>query len=198
MGKPQKSPRGPIGYLPADFGARPFTLRFRVPGSLGEPFPFEASAFPTLRIRAPRIVRARGARASRRAPVRTRRTRSAGRSATVRSSPAVPSGSKDGPPPPRSTNGDRSRAPRARTALPSGLVSPIVVSDATSLALLGLTGRQFRSFVRAHNVPYAKCGRRTLARLDLVLDAIDRLSGVNANRPAAAPVWNEDGACQRV
>ena len=197
MGKSRKSPSDPTGLLP--FGPRPhFKLTFRVPGEcgLGQPLPFDATFSPTLRIRSPRMFPARRARASRsRATVRTRRARAAGRSATVRSTPAArsstKSGAKDGPPPPRSTDGERSSAPRAHSALTAGRVSPVVVSDATALVVLGLTGRQFRGFVRAHSVPHAKCGRRTLARLDLVLEAIDRLSGAKARR-SLATAWDED------
>ena len=74
----------------------------------------------------------------------------------------------------------------ARTAI----VAAAVVSDATSLAAVGLTPRQFKAFVREHAVPHAKVGRRTVARLDRILEAIDRLSGVAEPRlPASA--WDE-------
>ncbi len=65
------------------------------------------------------------------------------------------------------------------------LASAVVVSDATALAVVGLTARQFRTFVREHGVPYARVGRRTLARVDHILAALDRLSG------ATAPAWSE-------
>jgi hypothetical protein len=70
---------------------------------------------------------------------------------------------------------------------PTAVVAPAVVSDATSLAVLGLTPRQFRAFLIAQSVPHAKIGRRTVARLDRVLEVIDRLSGARITAP-----WNED------
>jgi hypothetical protein len=70
------------------------------------------------------------------------------------------------------------------------VLAAVVISDATSLAALGLTGRQFKAFVREHAIPHAKVGRRTVARLDRVLEAIDRLSGVaEPRRPASS--WDE-------
>lgn len=68
------------------------------------------------------------------------------------------------------------------------LPSPVVVSDLTALPIVGLTGRQFRAWVRDASIPHAKVGRRTLARLDDVLAAIDRSSG----RGAAPPRWDEE------
>jgi hypothetical protein len=67
-------------------------------------------------------------------------------------------------------------------------LSPVVVSDLTALVVVGLTARQFRAFLREHEVPHAKVGRRTLARLEDVLDAIDRSSG----RGATPARWNEE------
>jgi hypothetical protein len=76
-----------------------------------------------------------------------------------------------------------SRAARETPAVP-----PVIVSDLTSLPAVGLTARQFLAFVRAHQVPHAKVGRRVLARLDDLLNALDRLSGRGAPKPAAVPV----------
>jgi len=59
------------------------------------------------------------------------------------------------------------------------------------MACVGLTSRQFRAFVREHHVPHARIGRRTCARLDHVLAAIDRLSG------ADLPQWNEGDVIRR-
>jgi hypothetical protein len=70
-------------------------------------------------------------------------------------------------------------------------VNAAVVSDATAMACLGLTPRQFRAFVREHQVPHARIGRRTCARMDHVLATIDRLSG------AALPAWSEDEVIAR-
>jgi hypothetical protein len=71
-----------------------------------------------------------------------------------------------------------------------GLIAPVLVSDATSFAIVGLTPRQFRAFVREHGVPHAKIGRRTVVRLDRLLEVHDRLSGAEPRRPSAA--WDED------
>ena len=67
--------------------------------------------------------------------------------------------------------------------------SPVVVSDATSLAVVGLTPRQFRAFVREHRIPHAKIGRRTLVRIDRLLETIDRLSGAEPRETAVT--WDE-------
>lgn len=71
-------------------------------------------------------------------------------------------------------------------------VVAVVVSDATSLAVVGLTPRQFRAFLREQSVPHAKVGRRTVARVDRVLEAIDRLSGTNVRAP-----WSEEETIRR-
>jgi hypothetical protein len=68
--------------------------------------------------------------------------------------------------------------------------SAVLVSDATALAVVGLTPRQFRAFVREHAIPRVRAGRRTLVRVDQLLDVFDRLSGTTA-RPSAA-VWDEE------
>jgi hypothetical protein len=70
-------------------------------------------------------------------------------------------------------------------------MSAILVSDATALATVGLTPRQFRAFIKAHDIPRIRAGRRTLVRLDRLLEVIDRLSGA-APKPSAAS-WNEAG-----
>jgi hypothetical protein len=62
----------------------------------------------------------------------------------------------------------------------------VVVSDLTSLAVLGLTARQFKAFLRERQVPHFRQGRRTLARVDRVLEALDRLAGAQP-----LPEWNE-------
>jgi hypothetical protein len=71
-------------------------------------------------------------------------------------------------------------------APPLVVVAATLVSDATSMAVLGLTPRQYRAFLVERGVPHFKAGRRTLARLDRILEAADRLSGA---APRAA--WNE-------
>jgi len=64
-------------------------------------------------------------------------------------------------------------------------VAPVIVSDATSLAVVGLTARQFKSFLREHDVAHARHGRRTLALLAHVTEALARMTG------ADLPQWNE-------
>ena len=61
-----------------------------------------------------------------------------------------------------------------------------VVSDASAFAVLGLSPRQFRAFLLAQRVPNGRIGRRTVARLDRILEVIDRLAG-DGPRPA----WSE-------
>jgi hypothetical protein len=72
---------------------------------------------------------------------------------------------------------------------PPTVIAAAVVSDATSLAVVGLSARQFRAFLVAQSVPHAKVGRRTVARLEDVLAVIDRLSGRAA--PASRIPWSE-------
>jgi hypothetical protein len=82
-------------------------------------------------------------------------------------------GTGDGPPPPEP---------------PSGL-RPLLVTDRTASGLLGLSGRQFRLFLQENEVPHAKVGRRLVARVDRVLEVIDRLSAAEPR-----PAWSEDAA----
>jgi len=51
--------------------------------------------------------------------------------------------------------------------------------------VLGMSPRNFRDFVRKHSIPHARVYRRTIARLDRVLEALDLLSGV---QPLPQPV----------
>lgn len=71
---------------------------------------------------------------------------------------------------------------------PKVTAAPILVSDATALAVVGLTPRQFRAFVAEHGLPLVRVGRRRLVRADALLEAFDRLSGAS---PRPAPVWDE-------
>ena len=68
--------------------------------------------------------------------------------------------------------------------------APLAISDTTSLPILGLTPRQFRTFLRDHGVPFAKIGRRVVARADDVMATIDRLSGRGSVRIEPEP-YNE-------
>jgi hypothetical protein len=67
-------------------------------------------------------------------------------------------------------------------------VLAVLVNDETAYAVLGWRARRFRSFVRKHKVPHFKDGRRTVVRLDRILEVVDRLSGAQP-QPAA---WCED------
>ena len=69
-------------------------------------------------------------------------------------------------------------------------VAPITVSDATALATVGLTPRQFRAFVQEHGIPRVRIGRRTIVRVDRLLEVVDRLSGATPRLSAAA--WDEE------
>jgi hypothetical protein len=72
---------------------------------------------------------------------------------------------------------------------PQIAAQPLLVSDATALAVVGMNSRQFRAFVREHNLPRVRAGRRTLVRVDALLAAFDRLSGSPVLAPAAS--WDE-------
>jgi hypothetical protein len=67
---------------------------------------------------------------------------------------------------------------------------PLAVSDASAFAVVGLTPRQFRAFVREHGLPAVKAGRRLLVRVDVLLAALDRLSGASAREQPPAE-WDE-------
>jgi hypothetical protein len=67
----------------------------------------------------------------------------------------------------------RNLRPRATAALP---VQPLTVSDRTAPALVGLEPRAFRELLEREHVPHAKIGRRVVARVACVLEAVDRLS----------------------
>jgi hypothetical protein len=167
-----------------------YSYTFRSPHAFAadfSPVPFDARLQPDVRIRAPRMAALAASGASGRTHVRAprRRARRAARRVTraVRGAPAPP-------PPPRPSGDEPPKALGIRTAVGMGAIPVVLVSDATSLAALGLSARQFKRFVREHAVPHAKVGRRTVARLDRILEAIDRLSGVaESRRPASA--WDE-------
>ena len=67
----------------------------------------------------------------------------------------------------------RNLRPRATAAVP---VQPLTVSDRTAPALVGLEPRAFRDLLEREHVPHARIGRRVVARVAFVLEAIDRLS----------------------
>jgi hypothetical protein len=59
-------------------------------------------------------------------------------------------------------------------------MTPIAVSDKTCLDLLGITPRQFRSWIVRAKLPSTKVGRRTLVRIEHILAAL-------GPAPAATP-----------
>jgi hypothetical protein len=176
--------RLPVGYT--------VRVSFDADFRLDTPVPFDARLQPDVRIRAPRIVALAASGASARTRVRAprRRARRAGRRVTraVRGAPA-PAPPPPPSPPPRPSGDEPPKALGVRTAVGMGAIPVVLVSDATALPAVGLSPRQFKTFVREHAVPHAKVGRRTVARLDRILEAIDRLSGVaEPRRPAS---WDE-------
>jgi hypothetical protein len=68
--------------------------------------------------------------------------------------------------------------------------APITVSDATALAVVGLSPRQFRRFVTEQSIPFVRVGRCTVVRVDRLLEVFDRLSGASP-RPATT-AWDEE------
>jgi len=172
--------RLPVGYT--------VRVSFDADFRLDTPVPFDARLQPDVRIRAPRIVALAASGASWRTHVRAprRRARRAARRVTraVRGAPAP------APPPPRQNGDEPPKALGIRAAVGMGAIPVVLVSDATALPAVGLSPRQFKAFVREHAVPHAKVGRRTVARLDRILEAIDRLSGVAEPRRSVS-AWDE-------
>lgn len=64
----------------------------------------------------------------------------------------------------------RALRPRHTAAL---VVSPIVVSDLSAAAVVGLEPRQFRELVRAKAIPHTLSGQRMLVRAEDLLAALD-------------------------
>lgn len=107
-------------------------------------------------------------RAPRRAPVKSA-------SATTRSNSSKTSSSKGADPPPGDSEPPlEARAPELLRGL-----NAVIVSDQTA-ALVGMDGRQFRRFVRQHEIPHRVWGRHVFARLDRMIEAL------GGDDPAAA------------
>jgi hypothetical protein len=66
---------------------------------------------------------------------------------------------------------------------PAATIEPIAISDATSLASIGLTPRQFRCWIAAEGIPHRRVGRRTVA----LVEDVRRALGAT---PAAAPAMS--------
>ncbi len=56
-------------------------------------------------------------------------------------------------------------------------IAAVCFTDRTCVQVVGLTWRQALPFCREHGIPIAKCGRRSLVRLDRFLEAVDRIAG---------------------
>lgn len=84
----------------------------------------------------------------------------------------------------------RSLRPRASEAL---IVQPAAVSDRTSAAVLGLDARPYREFLVREQVPFARVGRRVVARLDLVLAALDRVAAREGEGESDVPAAPSSG-----
>lgn len=93
-------------------------------------------------------------------------------------------------PPTGPKRGRISRVPRpVRARVTSGLaVFPALVSDLTAAAVVGLEPRQFREWLRIAGIPHVVVGHRAIARVEAVLEAVERLS--------TAPVGLADKACE--
>ena len=86
----------------------------------------------------------------------------------------------------------RSTAPEATAARLTGAhaVASVVVSDATSLAVLGLNGRQLRALIVERAVPHARWRRHVSARVDHLLQAL----GLADAAPCPTQPWDEEAA----
>jgi hypothetical protein len=82
-------------------------------------------------------------------------------------------------------------APRVATA-------PIVVSDATALATVGLKPRAFRRVVKARGIPHSVVGRRLLVRLNDFLAGVGLASEQPEHRETAPEPWDEAALLERV
>lgn len=67
----------------------------------------------------------------------------------------------------------RNLRPRATGAL---IAAVATVSDLTAPLVVGLDGRPYRELLDRENVPHAHIGKRVIARLEHVLEAIDRIA----------------------
>lgn len=63
--------------------------------------------------------------------------------------------------------------PRTTSAL---IAAAATVSDLTAPLIVGLDGRPYRELLDRENVPHAHIGKRVVARLEHVLEAIDRIA----------------------
>jgi hypothetical protein len=83
----------------------------------------------------------------------------------------------------------RALRPKATSSLS---ITPATVSDLTAPAVIGLEAWQFRELLRDAQIPHARIGRRVVARVDLVVAAIDNLAR-QGDAVAGAPTSDDDG-----
>jgi hypothetical protein len=68
--------------------------------------------------------------------------------------------------------------------------TPVTVSQATSLAVLGVDGRRFRELVHARSIPHGRVGKLVVARVSDVLEALgldEKPAPANETEPDDAP-----------
>lgn len=73
------------------------------------------------------------------------------------------------------------------------VAAPVVVSDQTSLDVLGMGPRQFRALIVERAIPHTTWKRHVFARLDDLLEALGLVA------PTASPrgSWSEDDVVAR-
>ena len=95
------------------------------------------------------------------------------------------------------TKGERRRGPdqgnrdASKQAQFTTAPRPVTVSDKTCFAVCGVEPGPWKRALSELRVPNTKIGRRTVARLDDWLAAVDRATG------RGAPEWNEDAIIAR-
>ena len=87
----------------------------------------------------------------------------------------------------------RSRALRPRATADTPIV-PATVTDLTAPTVLGLEPRQFRELVAREAIAHARVGHRMIVRLDVFLEALDRMAERSRTEPA--PVEGGEGGAQ--
>jgi hypothetical protein len=84
--------------------------------------------------------------------------------------------------------------PRATTAL---AVVPLTITDRTAPHVLGLEPRAFREFLVERSVPHVRLGRRVVARVDDVLEALG-LAAVTTEAGELATVVDDESSADDV
>jgi hypothetical protein len=81
---------------------------------------------------------------------------------------------------------------RLRARRTSGLTAaPAAVSDLTCHIVVGLEARSFRELLIRERVAHARLGRRVIARVEDVLDALDRLAGAVMQMAPVSQIQDE-------